>query len=131
MSKKLRHLTCNYPFVNCQRNYRAPGTYVNNDNANCKICEDGTQTKKTSFTKEQLENVTRIEENNEHIHIKNHQNDAISVDLVSLLLTLNNCHTLFRVSIVNFDHVVAGWKWVFLEPSQISVMELFTKMIHG
>ena len=46
MSKKLRHLTCNYPFVNCQRNYRAPGTYVNNDNANCKICEDGTQTKK-------------------------------------------------------------------------------------
>ena len=34
---------------------------------------------------------------------------AIGVVLVSLLLTLNIFHTLFSVSIVNFEQVNAGW----------------------
>ena len=29
---------------------------------------------------------------------------------LSLLLTLNISHTLSRVSIVNFEHVIAGWE---------------------
>ena len=32
------------------------------------------------------------------------------VVLVSLLLTLNIFHTLFTVSIVNFEHVIVGWE---------------------
>ena len=31
------------------------------------------------------------------------------VVLVSLLLNLNIFHTLFSVSIVDFEHVIAGW----------------------
>ena len=31
------------------------------------------------------------------------------VILVSLLLILNIFHTFFSVSIVNFEHVIAGW----------------------
>ena len=34
---------------------------------------------------------------------------AIGVVLVALLLTLNIFHTLFSVSIVNFEQVNAGW----------------------
>ena len=36
-------------------------------------------------------------------------NDANGVVLGSLLLTLNIFHTLFYVSIVNFEHVFASW----------------------
>ena len=34
---------------------------------------------------------------------------AIGVVLVSLLLTLNIFHTLFVLSIVNFEHAIASW----------------------
>ena len=41
---------------------------------------------------------------------KRHQNDAIGVALVSLLLTLNIFHTLFSsIFIVNFEQVNASW----------------------
>ena len=41
---------------------------------------------------------------------KRHQNDAIGLVLVCLLLTLNILHTYSIVSIVNFEHVIAGWE---------------------
>ena len=39
-----------------------------------------------------------------------HKNNANGVVLVSLLLTLNIFHIRFGVSIVNFEHVIAGWE---------------------
>ena len=36
------------------------------------------------------------------------------VILVAFLLTLNIFHTLFSVSIVNFEHVIAGWVTLIL-----------------
>ena len=39
-----------------------------------------------------------------------HKNNANGVILVSLLLTMNIFHTRFGVSIVNFEHVIAGWE---------------------
>ena len=43
------------------------------------------------------------------VNNKNTRNDAISVVLVSLLLTLNIFHTLSSVFIVNFEKVNADW----------------------
>ena len=38
-----------------------------------------------------------------------HENDAIDVVLLSLLLTLTTFHTLLYVSGVKFKHAIAGW----------------------
>ena len=38
-----------------------------------------------------------------------HQNDATDVIMVSLLLTLNIFTPCPNVSVINFEHVIAGW----------------------
>ena len=43
------------------------------------------------------------------VYKKRHKNNVYNVVLVSLLLILNIFHTLIHVSIVNFEHVIAGW----------------------
>ena len=56
---------------------------------------------------------------------------AIAIVLVSLLLTLNIFHTLF--SIVNFEHVIAGWENVLkfeIQVSQKSKIKLLHFDIH-
>ena len=42
------------------------------------------------------------------VNKKKHQNKASGVVLVFLLLTLNKLHTFFSISIVNFEHIIAG-----------------------
>ena len=39
-------------------------------------------------------------------------NDASSIVLVSLLLTLNTFHTLFQYFFVNFEQVIVGWEGI-------------------
>ena len=41
---------------------------------------------------------------------KRHQNNAISVVLVSLLLSLTYFAPCFTISIANFEHVIASWE---------------------
>ena len=44
-----------------------------------------------------------------------------SVVLVSLLLTLNIFQPCSSVSIVNFEHVIAGWEWKKIMEQSIKV----------